>query len=99
MRKEIILFLSFLVDAGYIMSFRVTKDKIFIGVGAANRARRKRDRNDVIKNLRWIAAKKVNLPGNGAEIMKPPLCIKFSAGHCRGRCSAGTVDKETGATV
>jgi len=32
MRKEIILFLSFLVDAGYIMSFRVTKDKIFITV-------------------------------------------------------------------
>lgn len=32
MRKDFILFLSFLVDAGYIMSFRVTKDKIFITV-------------------------------------------------------------------
>lgn len=30
MRKDFILFLSFLVDAGYIMAFRVTKDKIFI---------------------------------------------------------------------
>lgn len=26
MRKDLILFLSFLVDAGYIMAFRVTKD-------------------------------------------------------------------------
>lgn len=30
MRKDFLLFLSFLVDAGYIVSFRVTKDKIFI---------------------------------------------------------------------
>lgn len=48
MRKDFLLFLSFLVDAGYIVSFRVTKDKIFIeekklkyplncGVGAAKR--------------------------------------------------------------
>lgn len=29
MRKDFLLFLSFLVDAGYIVSFRVTKDKIF----------------------------------------------------------------------
>lgn len=27
MRKDFLLFLSFLVDAGYIVSFRVTKDK------------------------------------------------------------------------
>lgn len=33
MRKDFLLFLSFLVDAGYIVSFRVTKDKIFITVG------------------------------------------------------------------
>ena len=32
MRKDFILFLSFLVDAGYIMAFRVTKDKIFITI-------------------------------------------------------------------
>ena len=32
MRKDFLLFLSFLVDAGYIVSFRVTKDKIFITV-------------------------------------------------------------------
>lgn len=32
MRKDVLLFLSFLVDAGYIVSFRVTKDKIFITV-------------------------------------------------------------------
>lgn len=32
MRKDFLLFLSFLVDAGYIVSFRVTKDKIFINV-------------------------------------------------------------------
>lgn len=32
MRKDFLLFLSFLVDAGYIVSFRVTKDKIFMVV-------------------------------------------------------------------
>lgn len=31
--------------------------------------------------------------------MKTPLYIIISAGHCRGGCGAGTVDKETGATV
>lgn len=32
MGKDFILFLSFLVDAGYLISFRVTKDKIFITI-------------------------------------------------------------------
>lgn len=42
MRKDFLLFLSFLVDAGYIVSFRVTKDKIFITVKLRRWCRKKR---------------------------------------------------------
>lgn len=57
MRKDFLLFLSFLVDAGYIVSFRVTKDKIFIdeavravaslpGGGRKETARERRGNNE-----------------------------------------------------
>lgn len=42
MRKDFLLFLSFLVDAGYIVSFRVTKDKIFITGGGKTNAEKSR---------------------------------------------------------
>lgn len=83
MRFDLIEFLSLLVKEGYIISFRVTKSKIFVAI--------KNDRRFFLLMKPcglWQACpveggKKQ--PGNGAEIMKTPLYIfNYRGGHCRG---------------
>lgn len=73
MRKDFLLFLSFLVDAGYIVSFRVT----ILHCGGCKGFRFRFFLLTKPGRL-WLvcpAEGGKKQPGNGAEIMKTPLYI------------------------